>query len=164
MTYRTIMGIDPDMSGGIVTISFPDKKVQTIRRMPTRDLERGQQLDSEAVWKIFMGHLPAPDYIALESAVVMQQSKGKMMGGVHRTHQTFGGLRALSEALVGARRVRVVQPAVWKRDMGLAADKDLSLAKAHDLHPDLAKLWSVKKNAGIAEALILCHWLWPRVT
>lgn len=157
------MGIDPDMNGGIVTIRFPELKVHTIRRMPTRELERGKQLDSEAVWRIFTEE-HTPDYIALESAVVMQQGGGKMMGGVHKTHQTFGGLRALSEALVGASKVRVVQPAVWKRDMGLTADKDLSLAKAHDLHPDLAKLWAVKKNAGIAEALILCHWLWPRVT
>lgn len=55
--------------------------------------------------------------------------------------------------------VRKVQPAVWKRDLGLNADKDLSILKAAQLYPDTSRLLTQKKDNDRAEAILLAHWL-----
>lgn len=51
----------------------------------------------------------------------------------------------------------LVQPRVWKRDMGLTADKTDSLNMARQKWPE-APLKRVKDN-GRAEALLLSEWL-----
>lgn len=50
-----------------------------------------------------------------------------------------------------------VQPRVWKKDMGLTADKKDSLKMARNLWPD-SPLGRIKDN-GRAEALLLAEWL-----
>jgi hypothetical protein len=71
----------------------------------------------------------------------------------------FGSVLAVLQARHIA--IELVTPAVWKRAMGLSADKRASLDKARLLYPtaDLG----LAKHDGRAEALLLAHWALTRV-
>jgi hypothetical protein len=52
--------------------------------------------------------------------------------------------------------IHFVTPSVWRRGLGLSADKRAALDKAQLLFPD-ADL-RLAKNEGRAEALLIAHW------
>ena len=54
---------------------------------------------------------------------------------------------------------RVVTPTIWKREMKLSADKELSRKRAIELFPDHVTLFARKKDHNRAEAALLAVWL-----
>lgn len=168
MSIDFITGIDSDLGGGIATVDFSGEKpvLVNVDRVPVREVQKNRktvrQLDGQELAAILKGHENWSYYVAVESALTKPQIGAKgltMTRGIDVAHQTFGGLRALSEALWGAPSVYVAWPSSWKKEMGLTSDKEKSLAMVMELHESDGSLWKKKKNAGLAEAVLLAHWL-----
>jgi len=157
-----LAGIDADLSGGLVCIQFPEKKVLDCRSMPSIKMDKGRRLDNRAVHTILQTFAKSGcKTIAVEKAIVKPQfgkAGATMQGGVGTTHQTSGGLLALCE--INFERVHPAWPSSWKKQMGVTSDKDQTREKAIDLMPSMAHVFKLKKNTGIAEAALLCFWLY----
>lgn len=159
-----MVGIDPDLNGGIAVIDIVRRDVKLIIRMPVFEppIKGSRRVDAPGVYQALVSARGVgAEYVVIENAIVRPQvsSKGPaMMGSVHTVHQTFGALRALSEALFGRGRVIEAWPSSWKKQMGLSSDKTLSLALAAQLYPGHRTLLAKQKNAGIAEAMLLIEW------
>ena len=69
----------------------------------------------------------------------------------------FGFNCGVMQSMVAASVIpyTLVRPAVWKREMGLTADKDATRRTASQLMPAFAHLWPRVKDDGIAEAALL---------
>ena len=74
-------------------------------------------------------------------------SSGKFM-------RAFGAIEAVSQLC--SDRVEMVLPQVWKKALGLKADKEESLIMARQLFPDA--LLNLKKHHGKAEALLIAEY------
>lgn len=165
-----LVGIDPDLNGGIAVIDAETRDVLSITRMPVFEppVEGKRRVDALAVHKTLIeARRLGAQFVILESAIVKPQvsSKGPaMMGGVHTVHQNYGAIRALCEIMFGRGRVISAHPSSWKKTMGLSSDKHLSLDVAVQLYPGHAVLLSKQKNVGIAEAMLLIEWGKTRCT
>ena len=164
-----LVGIDPDLKGGIVMVAYPDREVMVAVSMPVTKkkppLNEPVRVDPVRVWE----HLQrckrdGAEAVILERALVMAQGNNKMMGSVDRVHQNFGMLWGLCELAFTPSRVIIANPSVWKKAMGLSSDKKLSRDKACALLPTHAKLFGMVKNTGLAEAMLLAEWGRTKVT
>jgi hypothetical protein len=161
-----VLGVDPDLSGGLVLVDFPAQTIEDIVRMPCTEkkppLNAPARVHVERLWTALLGtRRLGAEYVVLERALVMQQQtpKGpKMMGSVDRTHQNFGAIRALCELAFTPSRVMIANPSVWKKALGLTSDKGLSRDMACSIFPDHEKLFCRVKNTGLAEAALLAVW------
>jgi hypothetical protein len=74
----------------------------------------------------------------------------------------FGRATGAIEGVLAALAIPVefISPAVWKRQAGIGADKDLARAKAIALFPGVAL--PLKRDHDKAEALMLAHIAWRR--
>jgi len=85
---------------------------------------------------------------------------GQGVAGVFSLGRTFGTLLAVAAAL-GWAAPTFVQPAAWKRALGLLkAEKGASLQLARELYPELAPLLARAKDHNRAEALLIHHYHW----
>lgn len=159
-----IVGIDPDLNGGIAVIDTWARAIIRLDRMPVFEppVSGSRRVDAHEVYDLLKSaRLEGAEYVAIEAALVKpQKSAGgdKMMGSVHTVHQNFGALRALCEVLFTRSRVLEAWPSSWKKQMGLTSDKALSLDLAAQFYPSHAALLSKQKNAGLAEAMLLVEW------
>jgi len=164
-----VVGIDPDLNGGIAVIDTLDMAVLRLTRMPVFEppVSGSRRLDAPAAYDALKeARRLGAEFLVIEAALVKPQTTSKgpaMMGGVHTVHQTFGALRALSETLFTRSRVLEAWPSSWKKDMGLTSDKSLSLTRAIEVFPSHASLLSKQKNAGLAEAMLLVAWATKKV-
>lgn len=97
-----------------------------------------------------MGHQDV--VVALESVHSMP---GQGVASTFAFGRAVGAIQAVLDLL--AAPVTLAEPRIWKRKMGLTADKGSSLALARSLWPTapLARM----KDHGAAEALLLAEWL-----
>lgn len=97
-----------------------------------------------------MGHQDV--VVALESVHSMP---GQGVASTFAFGRAVGAIQAVLDLL--AVPVTLAEPRIWKRSMGLTADKGSSLALARSLWPTapLARM----KDHGRAEALLLAEWL-----
>jgi ribosomal protein L35AE/L33A len=162
-----LIGIDPDMGGGLALVDLPDRKVLRLERMPLTEkkppLNARRRVHPEALWKVLVDmRSSGAEYVILEAPVVKPQigkgGKQVMQGGIDRTHQNFGAIRALCELAFTGSRVMLATPSVWKKALGLTSDKELSRSMACQLYPGHEQLLRMTKNTGIAEALLLAEW------
>lgn len=161
-----LLGVDPDMSGGLALVSHPDRNVLAIRRMPILS-PRPPLMDPARIdptgFSVLVDEARSlgAEFVVLERAVVRPQ-KGKtgpvMQQGIDRTHQNFGAIRAICELAFTPSRVMLASPSAWKKALGLSSDKAESRAMAIDFYPDHETLLKKVKNTGLAEALLLTEW------
>lgn len=163
----TLCGIDPDLSGGGITVTYPERKIIDAFRMPVYakkpPLNEPARVNPELLHKALIGaRRVGCEYVVIERPVVKPQigkgGKQVMQGGIDRTHQNFGAIRAVSELAFTKSRVRIVNPSVWKKEMGLSSDKPLSREMAIDLFPSHKALFRMAKNTGLAEAALIAEW------
>lgn len=162
-----LLGIDPDLNGGIALVQHPERAILSARFMPIRGkkppLNEPLRVDAESLYLLIIEYRRlGAQYVVLERAVVRAQvgAKGKpaMQAGVDRTHQNFGAIRAICELAFTPSRVILAAPSVWKRAMGLDSDKAKSRHKAAELYPSHTQVFSAAKSAGLAEAVLLTEW------
>ena len=158
-----VLGVDPDMKGGLVLVDVAEMKIIDIARMPLTvkrpPLNEPVRVNPELLWKSLLGvrRLDA-QYVILERALVRVQNGGQMTGGIDRTHQNFGAIWSLCELAFTPSRVIIANPSSWKKAMGLSSDKKQSNTMAAKLFPSHAKPFGMAKNTGLAEAALMAVW------
>ena len=156
-----LVGIDPDLRGGFAVVEPDAHKIIYLGRIPVYEppVKGKRRLDAPALLALLKAAVRSgATFVCMETAIVRPQTTTKGMAltaGIDTTHQTYGGIRALAEGVFGRGRVLAVHPTSWKSAMGLTRDKGLSSELAAELYPSHAGVFKVKKNDGLAEAVLL---------
>jgi crossover junction endodeoxyribonuclease RuvC len=155
---RTVIGIDPGISGAIALLTGNgDLRVED---MPTMTMMNGdRRIDQKALASMLRewDFLYEPQLAVVEhvhampkQGVVSSFNFGYSVGSVHQALASVGGLE-----------IRLVQPQVWKAIYGLRGgpeNKDASRTQASLLFPRHGHLWARKKDHGRAEAVLLANY------
>lgn len=154
MTNRTLYaGADPGLDGAIAFFD-PAADRLTMLRMPTFEITVGKKkrrrVDVHSLARALRLH--ADDIALATIEEVHAMPKQGVSSGF-----SFGASFGLLWGVVAALDIpaKPVEPAVWKRRMGLTGDKDASRRLASRLLPRHAHLWPLKKDDGAAEAALL---------
>lgn len=153
MTLRYHAGVDPGLSGAIALLE-PASGDLIVFDMPTHELKRGKtakrHIDVYQLGTFFDLHASS-----IIRAVV--ENPHSMPGQGVSSSFAFGFNCGVAQMALAANMVSMVlvPPAVWKRHMGLSADKDASRALASRLLPKHSGKWARAKDDGRAEAALL---------
>lgn len=156
MTLRLTFGIDPGLTGAIVTLI--DGEPGPMLDMPCRTVGDWNEVDAAAVAE-FLRQQRAAHPGAYVSACVEKVSARPNDGGTSafRFGESSGKVKAVLEAL-GIPYSRAI-PAVWKRRFGLiGTDKDAARTLALIRFPSASGQLKRKKDIGRADALLLALW------
>lgn len=142
-----VVGIDPGACGGLALLERG--RLLEARAMPSRIGKSGKRrIDASALASIvraWVGELPLDcAYVELVGPMPRDGSAGSFW---------FGKAAGLAEGVLSglAVRVELVAPAVWKRRLGVPADKRGARARATKLLKR-EDLWPRQKDDGLAEA------------
>ena len=145
MTTPRILGIDPGLSGGLALLCG-DALLAVA--MPVLTLNGKGEIDLAAFRHILSQWSPTHAWIEHQQAMPRQG-----VASSFRTGQNYGDLRGF---LIGSLiSFTTVRPAIWKKAMGVPADKTAAIAIATRTFPASSNLWSRKKDDGIAEAALI---------
>ena len=149
-----IVGIDPGLSGALAVLA-PDGTLEALCDTPTLTLKttRGTRQEYDVPGMV---SLLAP-YTGSQAHVMVEESQAMPGQGVRSTWTTGYGyglwLGVLAALEFPHTRIR---PHVWKKAMGLKADKEQARGRAIQLFPQ-ADL-RLRKHHGRAEALLLAYY------
>lgn len=161
------IGIDPGLYGAVAALDA-DGRVLSLQDTPVLAVKKGQKtrhvyVESQMaalISALCQQHANYPTTcVALENVHAMPGQGVVSMFGL-------GVGLGIWRGIIAARRLRVtlVEPAVWKRAMGVAAgaDKGASVVRALQLFPSAAGQLDRKKDHGRADALLLAEYLRQR--
>lgn len=152
-----ILAIDPGMSGAVAILHRDVIPEPAVMDMPVHELTVGgkkkRRIDVHQLCENIRPHLPIIDHAVIEHV-------GAMPGQGVTSSFAFGEAFGLVHGIVVALGIplTLARPVVWKRAMGVTADKDSSRLMASRLYPGHAHLWSRVKDDGRAEAVLLATW------
>lgn len=148
-----IIGIDPGVTGAVAFLDTQDWTLGVID-MPTIDIVIAGKDRRE----------PAPSALAglfreIKPILVVSE-KLQNMGAAHSSPDALfkmGRWRGHIEGLVamGELPFESPYPSVWKKTMGLTADKERSRLRANALFPKCTNFWRFKKDHDRCEAAML---------
>lgn len=150
------LGIDPGL-GGALAFYDPDAKTLAVHDMPTLALTRGgkakREIDVYELARLVDGPI-------VQMAVV--ERVGAMPGQGTSSMFAFGKAAGIALMACAANFIRVeeVAPATWRKTLAVPKGKDGSRARASQIYPEHAGLWSLKKHDGRAEAALLAGYAW----
>ena len=150
---KNYLGIDVGLDGALAFYN-PWNKDLIIEDMPTLEItvnkKRKRQIDLYRLAQIIDAHR-----MGVARAMVEQVGASPGMGVVSSFN--FGFSAGATQMVIAAHRIpmALVHPNVWKRVMGVTADKDTSFRAASRLLPQHAHFWARKKDDGRAEAALL---------
>lgn len=146
---KSVLGIDPGLSGALALVATDLSKVDVIDT-PVHAINGKQQMDVHTLARWMDVQSVDVDHAIIEQV-------GAMPGQGVTSCFNFGFGTGILHGVICASfiRLRLVRPAVWKRAMGLPADKDASRQMASRMFPKFAHLFSRKKDDGRAEAVLL---------
>lgn len=144
-----IIGVDPGLVSGAYGVIDHHGAYVTCGAIPHAD----RRIDV-VTWRQLLLHASDRQdvIVALESVHSMP---GQGVASTFAFGRAVGAIDAVLDLLQW--EVTLAEPRIWKRKMGLTADKGSSLALARSLWPTapLARM----KDHGAAEALLLAEWL-----
>lgn len=144
-----ICGIDPGLQGALAYISHNGKA--TVMDMPLMPgMHNSKIIDHTAITDILVNMWYFPNL-----TIIIERPTWRPRNGARQTMTTWFNYGRLTAACEDWGEV---QPAVWKKQMGLSQDKADSLEMARDLFPNLGSMLQYKKNHGRAEALLIAEW------
>lgn len=144
-----ILGIDPGLSGAIALYSQEEKLTW---EMPTFEITKGGKKRRKIDIYTLKDYLrqAAPDHVYIE-----QVSAQPGNGATHAFTYGFGaGSIETCVALCGYPFTYVL-PQVWKKKLSVPKDKSEARQRASQLVPDMAHCWSLKRQDGVAEAMLI---------
>ncbi len=151
------LGIDPGLNGALAVYT-PDPLLLEVMDMPTLLVanaagKKKHRLDLAALSSCININMRRDAPIAL---AVCEDPNAMPEQGVVSSFN-FGYTCGAAHAMLAAHAIpyRLVKPSVWKRAMGLTADKDATRFIASQRFPAFAHLWARKKDDGRAEAALL---------
>lgn len=148
-----LLAVDPGLHGALALWN-PQLELLEVHDMPTFSITRNGKKRRE-IDLYTLANLIDSEARNIGRAVVEQV--GAMPNqGVASTF-TFGKATGIVLGMIAAHLIPLVEvsPAVWKRHMGVTADKDSSRKKASSLLPHCAKFWPQANHDGRAEAALL---------
>lgn len=151
---KTIVGIDPGLTGAIVVI--PPSGYPEPHDMPVVPKRSGKSEVSGAGVAAILRGLPEDTVVFMELVNAMPARNGRGMGAASAFNfgKSAGVVRGVVEAL-GLRWYEIT-PVVWKRAAGLLKqDKQMARAKAQALWPSMSL--HLKKTLPHAEAALIAH-------
>jgi crossover junction endodeoxyribonuclease RuvC len=147
------LGIDPGLTGAIALYT-PMTDTLHVGDIPILEIKKGRQTKREVDTHALVGMLRD---CALHRPTVWLEQVGTMPGEGAVGAFTFGRTVGILTGVVVALDLVLerVTPQVWKRDLGVLADKEATRARASALLPRHAHCWNLKKHHGRAEAALL---------
>jgi len=149
-----LVGIDPGLSGAIAVYSTEFNEVLAMYDMPVLEVKRGKtfkrQIDLTGLDDIFC---TCPNAAFIEDVFGMP-------GQSAPAAFNFGG--AVWAVKYALHRYGIsttpVNPAKWKKALGVPAEKDGARLRASQLIPSASHWWKRKKDDGRAEAALIAYY------
>ncbi len=141
------LGVDPGMTGGFALVV--DGELFDIRDMPVVAKQVSPALVADIV-----GDFQRWNLVAVVEQVASMPGNG--VAGMFRFGVAYGVILGVT-ATIGYPIVHV-RPNIWKKAMGLSADKGRSRRMACDRWPLTADVFARVKDDGRAEAALLAAW------
>lgn len=152
-----ILGIDPGLSGALALYA-PTRRGNelTVTDMPVHVLKVNgkvrRRLDGHSLARCD-AILSAPTHAILENVHSMPEQG---IASAFSFGKVFG---AIEQCLIDRNiPYTLVEPALWKRVLGVPADKDGARRRASQLMPAFSCLWDRAKDDGRAEAALLAYY------
>lgn len=152
------LGVDPGYTGGLALWDLERNVLVDVIKMPifTKKLPNGtvnRRIDGDVL----------RDYLALYAdqirSAVIEDVSSVTAQGVKSVFAFGYGAGQIHQACVDQRiPIFLVKPAVWKANLGLTSDKQLSLQKARVLFPTFAADFQKTSDDGKAEAALLAKY------
>lgn len=154
MSRALIVGVDPGLGGALAVIEGDE--VILLQDLPTVQFSNARikrRLDGAGMAQMLE---PFAGDISMAIVEKVAARPGEAPSGAF----SFGYSSGCIAGVLGALQVPIttVQPATWKKAMGLGPDKDLSRSRALELFPKMAPMLARKKDHDRAEALLLAAW------
>ena len=154
MSKQLIVGIDPGLSGALAILDHDD--VLLLEDLPTvqfSDARIKHRLDGVGLTAMLKPY-------AVDVLLAIVEKVAARPGEAPSGAFSFGYSSGVIAGVLGALQIPIttVQPAVWKKAMGLGSSKDLSRARALELFPAMADKLARKKDHDRAEALLMAEW------
>ena len=154
MTRQLVLGIDPGLSGAACVLD--GDRVLLLEDLPVVQFSAGRiknRLDAAGLARM-LSPFAGDVFMAIVEKV------GARPGEAASGAFSFGFSSGCIAGVLAAMNIptTTVQPAVWKKAMGLGSSKDLSRARALELFPAMADKLARKKDHDRAEALLMAEW------
>lgn len=147
-----ILGIDPGLDGALAFLDPAAGRVEVFD-MPVQGASKGRQIDEGTLARMIDARSRDIDFALLERQWARPSDGGPQ---AFKLGCNFGSLKMVLAA--NFIPYALVTPAVWKRIMGVTADKDQARGIASQLFPADAGQWPLKKHDGRAEAALLAYY------
>jgi crossover junction endodeoxyribonuclease RuvC len=141
-----ILGIDPGLSGGLALL-YGGAIIQAAP-MPVIKLAGKGEVNLAHLKSLLCEWAPSHAWVEQQQSMPRQG-----VASSFRTGQNYGTLLGFLQA--SGTPVTIVRSAVWKRAMGVPADKAAAVAVASRLLPSSSHWWPRRGDDGIAEAALL---------
>lgn len=141
-----VVGIDPGLSGALAYLT--DTTASVFDMPITAGLHNTKMVNSQLISDVIASDWPY-DFVIIERPTFRHGNSAK---STINTFFNYGRLTACFESW------GEVEPAAWKKQMGLSKDKMASLEMAIALFPSLTSMLARNKDHGRAEALLIAEW------
>ncbi len=145
-----ILGVDPGLSGAMALYNPMLDSVVDVWDMPTHELKGRRFIDIYQLADIVSKFAKEVKIAIIEELSSMPRDGVKQAFKLGQGHGIITGIVAANMV-----PIQPVTPSVWKAQMGLSHDKDLSRKKASYMFPKESVRFSKKKDDGRAEAVLL---------
>jgi crossover junction endodeoxyribonuclease RuvC len=142
-----VIGVDPGAHGAVAVLTYGEQLVG-VWDMPSVQVNRKHRVAPQALVPLIAEHKPRQAFV---------ERVGSMPGQGVASSFAFGYAAGLIEGLLSGLSIPLTffAPAVWKRALGLTADKGAARARAMQAFPLSAGQFARVRDAGRAEAALL---------
>lgn len=156
-----IIAADPGLRGAIAALKNGEQIVW-LQDMPTKELSNGKQMvcarQLTETLKQIIGEHPHEDF-----ACMIEQVNSRPGEGVVSAFSFGRGFGVLEASIISrGLSLEMVRPQVWKKALGMTADKDDVRIKMIKRFPQIAHMLKRKMDDGRAEALAIALYFWYR--
>lgn len=149
MIPPVIVGVDPGISGAVAALDAATGQLLWVEDMPVLD----KWVNAAALADLLRGELIRA--AAVESVHAMPRQGVTSSFNFGRGYgQVLGVLATLNAPTMHP------TPQLWKKALGVTADKSSSRRRATDLWPTHAGLFARVKDDGRAESVLIARWAW----
>lgn len=154
MSRQLIAAVDPGLSGACCVLD--GDRVLLLEDLPVvkfSDARIKHRIDGAGLARML-------EPFAGEVFMAIVEKVAARPGEAPSSSFSFGFSSGAISGVLGALQIPIttVQPAVWKKAMGLGSSKDLSRSRALELFPAMADKLALKKHHDRAEALLMAEW------
>ena len=161
-----ILAIDPGLSGAFCLLSASDNTIEVLSDLPTIEKKdsKGEKtgrrdIDGHDLALTLSRYAGRIRFCVIEdvSAMTYIDKHGEKRGQGAAASFAFGKSFGVVIGVVSGYMIPIfyLKPAIWKLQMNLSSDKELSRKRATQLFPKDEWRWPLKKHDGRCEALLL---------